>query len=357
MSQKFNQRILAAIAALGISLSLTACDPPMPPDVAAQILEQTYTCQEGAARVKFPSLMSDLAPQWGESLAGACVDPEPAMNLEADNGDSEANIEIGAYPVSEKCQPLVSVPFALETADLVFQMADYTTLSLRPATVAKILNGEITNWNDVAISKDNDGSEFPDLNIKIYDQADELALTAFSSWMKNLGQDISQAAIKSSGETIEAPALQEGDISIMPHSAAVTAGLYSASVILGKDKNTGEVLYANSDPQGVGSAASQLEAQKSENKIGFELNPKIAPVAQAGFDTASPPYQAIYSVNLTICGEDKLVNRAVALFLLRLDSQGMMGTSAYNPLPEQVRVEALSMVGKGLPKPKANKAE
>ena len=357
MSQQITKRILTAIVALGISLSLTACDPPMPPDVAAQILEQTYTCKEGAAKVSFPTLMSDLAPQWSDSLSGACVDPEPAMTFEAVEPGTESDIVIGAYPGTEKCDALATVPFALESADLVFQLADYTTLNLRPATIAKILNGEITNWNDSAISNDNDGSEFPDLAIGIVDTADKLALESFATWMNNLGHDIGSAPITAGDEVSEAPALDEGAIAIMPHSAAITAGLYSTSVILGKDKETKEVLYAYSDPQGVASAASQLEPKKSGSTVTFNLNPKIAPVAQAGFDTAAPPYQAIYPVNLTICGQDNLVNRAVALYLLRLDSQGMMGTSAYNPLPEQVRVDALSVVRKGLPKPKAPPTE
>ena len=62
-------RLLASVAILGTaSLALTACDPPMPPEVAAAIAEQSYTCVDGNAVVSSPGLMSDIVAGWADTL-------------------------------------------------------------------------------------------------------------------------------------------------------------------------------------------------------------------------------------------------------------------------------------------------
>jgi hypothetical protein len=112
-------------------------------------------------------------------------------------------------------------------------------------------------------------------------------------------------------------------------------------------------VLALADTNGIGSAATQWVATQSANKVTVKLDFNQKPLVQSGFDSAETPYQAIYPVNLTICGKNSLVNRANANFLLRLDSQGSLGASSYNPLSESVRDIALVVVRKGLPFPTA----
>jgi hypothetical protein len=50
-------------------------------------------------------------------------------------------------------------------------------------------------------------------------------------------------------------------------------------------------------------------------------------------------------------GPDNLTARAVARFLLRQDSQGILAASFLLPIPETVRVETLAIIEKGLPEP------
>lgn len=353
MSKKFFKTVASAIAAIAISLSLTACDPPMPPDVAAQILEQTYTCEEGEATIQAPIGMADLTTQWSEALASACVDPLPAMTLANAAAGNAADLLVSTNSAGDAtCKPDFTVPFALEAGDVAFQLADSTTLNLLPKTMAAILNGKITNWNDPAIAADNEGTTFPDLPIKLRNTADPLALSAVQGWLKNLKQDISGSAIKpTEGDQVDS--LAEGEVAIMPNSRVMELSLYAASIITGTNKETGEQLLALADPQGIASAGSQLKIKKSASALTFTLDPAITPVAQAGFDEAAPPYQAIYPIFLSACGEASTLKHAAALYLLRLDSQGIFGASNYNPLPEQIRFEALAIARKGLPTPSA----
>lgn len=342
------RKSIAISIAIAATFNLTACDPPMPPEVAAQILEQSYTCEPGTAVAKFPADMADPAVGWADSLFSSCVDPLPTMELQI----AEANdfdLLVNAYP-SDICKPAFTLPFAIEAADFVFQLADSSSLNLSAKSMAAILNGEITNWADPRIAKENDGSIFPDLAITVRKKADELALSSLLGWLANSGQEVSSARFSAVADLGYEP-LVEGEVAIMPHSQVMANGLYSASLITGKDHETGEVLVAVADTVGISSGASQLAAIKNGEELTVKLDPSIPPRAQEGLDVAAPPYQAIYPVNLYACGEDSLVKRAISLFLLRLDSQGALAASNYNQLPEQIRFEALDIARRGLPTP------
>lgn len=339
---------IAISIAVAAAFNLTACDPPMPPEVAAQILEQSYTCEQGTATAKFPSDMSDPAIGWVDALLSSCVDPLPVMGLKIAEDDN-FDLLVNEYP-SELCKPTFTLPFAIEASDFVFQLADSSSLNLSAKSMAAILNGEISNWADPRIAKENDGTIFPALEISVRKKADELALNSLLAWLKNAGKSVDPARFRPTAELGYEP-LAEGEVAIMPHSQVMANGLYAASLITGKDKETGEVSLAVADTVGISSGASQLTAIKNGDELTVRLDPTIPPRAQEGLDEAVPPYQAIYPLNLYACGDDSLVKRAISLFLLRLDSQGVLAASNYNQLPEQIRFEALDIARKGLPTP------
>ena len=351
MSKGKLSKIASIISMSVLSLSLTACDPPMPPDVAAQVLEQNYTCVEGESAVSFPQGLLAVAPDLTDSLSAACTDPVMSMSLAKSQAD--ADIVISSYQIDANCKPLLAVPYALEAADIAFQLADSSNLNLSPATVMDIFSGKITNWSDPKISADNQGTEFPDLAIKVRKTADSLALSSLQAWFKTLKQDTASMGVKPISKEEVAEPLAEGEIAILPHSEVVAQSLYAAGILMGSNKETGEEIIAIPDAQGIASAGTQLKPIKKSNSLTFKLDASMEPLAQAGLDEIATPYQAIYPVQLTVCGDESLTNRANALFLLRLDSQGILGSSNYNQIAEQIRYEALAIVRKGLPTPSA----
>lgn len=354
---KVSRNFIAISTAMILSFNLTACDPPMPPEVAAQILEQSYTCEEGLVSASFPAEMSDPALQWIDSLQYACVDPLPTMALAQAESVSASDLIISSYPVdSTVCPVSFSVPFALEAAAVAFQLSDSSSLQLTPKNLAAVLNGEISNWNDPLISEDNPGTEFPDLAIKVRNVADEIALSSLTSWMLSLKQDISTADITTQKDFV-LESIEEGEIVIAPNSQVLNLGLYSVALITGIDKETGEQKLAAADNLGVASAASQLVPSKKGSRVDVKLDSSVKPKAQEGLNEAAQPYQAIYPVYLYSCAEDTLLKHAVALFLLRLDSQGVLAASNYNPLAERVRFESLDIARSGLPQPAELPAE
>ena len=57
-------------------------------------------------------------------------------------------------------------------------------LRLSGETLTKIFTNQITNWNDPAITKDNNGREFPSLPITPVVRSDGSGTTAqFTTWM------------------------------------------------------------------------------------------------------------------------------------------------------------------------------
>jgi hypothetical protein len=99
------------------------------------------------------------------------------------------------------------------------------------------------------------------------------------------------------------------------------------------------------------SAGTQLKLTKTDTGITVKMDYTAKPVPPLGSDVAPVPYGAIYPVNLSLCGKPSLLQRAVARFMLRQDSQGTLTT--FVSLPENLRGESLLGVSKGLPEPKA----
>ncbi len=353
---KKSVRVSAALAiATAAALALTACDPPMPPDVAAQIAEQTYTCVAGDVTIQAPAEMADPISQWQLSLPTACVSPLPEMTLTPVTvGPADLVVSTSTPAI---CSAFESVPLAIESATIAFNLSVSSTLNLTPKTAAAILNGQIANWSDKTIAAENVGTQLPNEPIILNKVADPLAFDSLNSWFKRSGASIDASPIAHNAtQSIDAySALAEGEIAIVPGSYAAALGLFPASIQTGIDKATKEPILALPDVSGTGSAATQWVPKASSSGVTVSLDPNLVPIAQAGFDSAATPYQAIYPVNLYLCGEDTLLKRAAANYILRLDSQGSLGASNYNQLSEGTRVVSLVAVRKGLPEPKATK--
>jgi hypothetical protein len=81
------------------------------------------------------------------------------------------------------------------------------------------------------------------------------------------------------------------------------------------------------------------------------LDPTLEVQAEAGLEEVVAPYQAVYAMDMALCGEDTTLKRTMARYLLRQDSQGVILSATLMPLPESVRVDAISIVVVGLPIP------
>ena len=346
-----NARVLkAASAALLVSLSLTACDPPIPPGLLALQAEIEVQCEEGEVTTAFPESMTDLALTWSESLLVACENMA-LTNLGVDANEPDLLVSEPSL-VAGRCEPFAEVPLAIDAAVLVINIPDFFEILLTAQQIVDIFNGTITNWSDPALAEFNGDFPLPDLPIVLPTEATANTKAALSEWIGRLaGVPLDLSGIsdsKAANELSFASPAEEGSISIASYGAATFAG--SATVAVMVDANDPESFVRASYAELI-SAATQLTSTIEGTAVKVTLDPSIEPQAEAGLDEGVEPYQAIYAIDIALCGEDTTLKRTMARYLLRQDSQGVILSSTLIPLPESIRVDAISVVVVGLPTP------
>ncbi len=347
-------KLVRLVAVVGIaSVVLTACTPPMPPEVKAALLEQTYTCISGNANIQSTEIMADTIPSLQGAMSGNC----PTMTLTGVETGNSTDIAIGSYaPAATDCEVSSSVPYALDGAVVAATLSQAAGLALSPATVAGIFDGSISTWDDAAITKDNAGIAVGAGPIQVSPATDKLALASFAGWYKKLTGKVFNASLlkaKSQLTVADLGTLADGSIALLPYSifsvysvSAMTIPLPAAILSDPKGNPTGVL----PDLAGIQSAGTQLEFTKTGTNVSVKLNYDLKPTAPQGSDIAPAPYQAIYPVALSLCGKPSKTVRAVSRYLLRQDAQGVL--TALVPLPESLRAESLDVVSVGLPNPK-----
>jgi hypothetical protein len=343
---------MALIASL-----LTACDPPMPPEMLAQLAEQSYTCIDGNVNVATDVSNSAVVDTLSESLAAACVDPLPAMNITNTGDLTNADIQISASSTST-CKAFASVPYGFDAGDVAYNVEGTDSLNLGYKTLAAVLNGQITNWSDPAIAKDNPDLTLPDLEIVVRAEAESNSLGALVTALGFQGAKLDPTKFTEINLFDgTAPAqLTSGEIAILPNSVVVANGLTVIGLNSGKkDAETGEKLFALPSEESLYAAGTQLIAKTSGSTLTMVIDPKAEAKPMFEGEKAAIPYQAIFPLTMTLCGEDNLLKRAAAAFMLRLDSQGALGYLNVSQLPEGIRYSAVGLVRKGLPIPKVTK--
>jgi phosphate transport system substrate-binding protein len=336
--------LVTSTLVVGLVFSLSACTPPMPPEVRIALEEQQYICEDGITTVNFPEAISDIATDFSDSISGACG----GMQLTLPESGQSAQIEFSSNGTFN-CTPFATVPFAVDGALIIVNQPDLGSLNLDLDTASKIFDGKITTWNDPAIAELNVDQELPESPISVFPAVATEALDAIKNWAKSSGVTFTGSLLKSTDtfSAKDAEKIQDNEIAIFPYSVNMQTGLISATIVPGPGHLEAQAL---SESANLTSGSSQWVASATETEVSVALNPKLKPVAPEGSDTAPIPYQAIYPVQMALCGEDNLVTRATARFLLRQDSQGSLGASNLISLPEPIRVQAIELVAVGLPK-------
>ncbi len=72
---------------------------------------------------------------------------------------------------------MIEIPGYISPIAVIYNLPEVPDLQLAPATIARIFNRQITNWNDAAIAADNPGKPLPDLAITPVNRSDESGTT------------------------------------------------------------------------------------------------------------------------------------------------------------------------------------
>lgn len=336
ISRSIKATVLLVISAL----TLTACNPPMPPEVLAALAEQTYTCEAGDTQISAPVEIAAVATDWQGSVSTNCE----GMSITPAAAPSAAvELQIGD-PADASCVSYATVPFAADAVVFTANLDGISNVNLNAAAVEKIFKGEIANWNDPLLVKLNQGFEMPDLAITYGSQLTADAAKPMTDWISRLAKhDVAFAA----GDAAIDP-MTAGALVLSNYSKASALGITMVGIIAGS--NTEKDLVVP-DMGTVSTGATQFSIKKNGGSLELTFNANAKPIAPVGIDVAPNPYQAVSIVNLRLCGTDSLKTRAAARYILRQDSQGSLGLTTFIALPESLRIEALAAVSKGLPMP------
>lgn len=345
-----SKKIAAALIVVGLSFSLTACDPPMPEDLKVALAEKTILCESGFAELVSPESMIDVSYGWSDAMATGCADMQLGVVEELTEPSGLMIAPIGT-DLGEKT--FLRVPFAIDAAVLVVNLPDVYEIFLSAPTILAIFSGEVKTWDDPIILADNEGYELPSTPIVLPTEALAPAKQSMAEWIQRLtGEPLDLSKVKDSAlsETELATPAEEGAIAISSYSAAVQNGSVFAS-ILTESGNMDSAVLASIET--VYAAETQIVAETTGETITMTLDPSIEPTAPEGSIAVASPYQAIFTIELNFIGDESALVRTAGRFLLRQESQGVISSSTMLPMPESVRILAVKLIEKGMNIPAA----
>jgi phosphate transport system substrate-binding protein len=336
-----------AISAAAL-LGLTACDPPLPPEVRTAILEQTVTCESGDVAMAADGALISLVDFVSETITYSCSDAYVAL------AEDEATADLMLTASPDEASGYSYLPFALDASLLVTNLTDLGSLTLSASSIEKILAGEITMWNDVALVADNPFENLPEVPIILVDRARPEVINAFEIWMSRLlGREyLSGISADSAFDYNEIAYGEMGSFGLLSFHDNFDAYLLSAGVA-----TDGEGGFVGADLQSIASAGTQLEVAVDGVVTSLVMNFGLEPQAQAGSDAAPYPYQAIFPLYLGYRLEGALAAKAAGMFVLRSDTQGDIEQFNLSMLPEAIRIEAVGVISQGLPQPELTKEQ
>lgn len=345
------KKVVAVVIAIGLSFSLTACDPPMPEDMKVALAEQNVLCEPGNVELQVPEAIADLGVGWADAMAVGCTD----MSLTyTDKLSGDAGLVVSSANLAKGQSAFLTVPLALDAAVLVVNLTDVFEIYLSASTIADIFAGTITKWNDPKVIADNAGIDLPDVKISLPKTATPAVKASFSTWIETLTGnplDLSKVADSTASEIELASPSVEGAIALASYSAATYNGSTIAAVMTESENIDTAILPAT---ETMYSAGTQLVATVNGDAVDLKVDPSITPSAPEGSIEAAMPYQAIFPVQLNFIGAESTLVRTAGRYLLRQESQGVITSGTMLPIPESVRILVVKIIEKGLtvPEPK-----
>jgi len=202
---------LSLVAGSGLLLLITACTPPLPPDVLAARLERTITCVPGIQDVAVPADYFEAVSAVSTALNGLCpeqqirpVDPAQPAKVRITQGPPSA-ADLDAF--AAQCgSPALATPVFGTPIVAAFNILGLEGLKLTPEALAGILKGTITSWQDPQITGPNEGFDVPDLPIEVLRlEGPSSAVEAMTAWLSQTAPEAwsnGQVSVLPFGETL-----------------------------------------------------------------------------------------------------------------------------------------------------------
>ncbi len=371
MSRSIRTRGIVLTAFVGgVALALTACTPPLPPDVLAAQAEAQIECQAGETPVAVPEEFAGSLDSVGLALGGVCPDQfvvevpegEPAPMALIDRTPSAADIDAFAAQSCPAGQTIVVPAFAYPVS-MAYNVIGLEGVVMTPQIVAGILGGTITSWEDPLIAEANPDFDFtllPDLALMSLDGPSG-SVQAMSAWLSKEAPDSwttgvvdtleNAQAFPTSADLISEMTFAESTIAVVPIFQALTNVLPTANLPVTLEDGS-ELVVTADDVQlhKVGSGATEVTIDDTTGDMFASPATGGVPV-EGNFDVAASKIvlgenQPLvgWPVNgyahLLVCdAPDDPLPLSLAQYVVRLAGQGALETFGVTPLPEPVRIQ------------------
>ncbi len=126
----------------------------------------------------FASQYPDATVQYSPDGSGA--GREALLAGAAQFAGSDAHLKDEEYKTSQEvCGPdgAINIPVYISPIAVAFNLPGIESINLDAPTIAKIFKGEISQWNDQEISKQNEGVDLPDTKITVVHRSDDSGTT------------------------------------------------------------------------------------------------------------------------------------------------------------------------------------
>ena len=354
--------VLAACAATGAALLLSACTPPLPPDVLAAQAEANITCQTGAQNVSIPEDFVGASDAVNATLAGTC--PDQSL-VEVASGEPASLTITEMAPTAEQVAAfdqicpsgVITVPVFGYPVVLTLNVIGLEGVVMTPQALAGILDGTVTSWTDPLITDPNPGTDFtgiPDIVVMSL-EAPSGAINAMTSYLSKVAPESWTAGtvdtlsigtkFASTADLIAEFTMTDGSVAVLPAVQAVNAGLPMASA----DINGTTISVDDTQLLKVGVGALTIATDEQGNitatpAVGGTPVPENFDIAAAKVVLAEDQellgWPIIGIAHMMVCddGTDPLPLSS-AQYLVRLAGQGSLETFGLVPLPEPIRVQ------------------
>lgn len=356
---------------------LVACTPPMPPDVLAARAESQIACGTGNLDVATPGQFVGAMDAVGAALNSVC--PEQ-LTTEVPIG-SAASVKLvertpNAQLVTEfqalSCpnDKIIVIPAFAYPVTIAYNVVGLEGLVFTPETVAAILKGDVTSWEDPLIANENpdyDLTLLPDIALMSL-ETDDGSVEAMTTWLTQQVPNVWTEGVTGTLTAGQKFASQEdlllemtsveSSIAVLPIFTAFNNVLATANLpVKGTDAEGREIdtVVTTDDVQlyKVGSGATTITTDETGNLYASPATGGF-PV-EGNFDLASSKIvlgeeQGLVGwpvegyAHLLICddGTDSSLSLLYAQYAVRLAGQGSLESFGLTPMPEPIRVQTFT---------------
>lgn len=356
------RRVVPAVAALALGVSLSACAAGN--EAPSEGSENTAAALTGTLKGGGSSAQEKAQAAWVAGIQDA--NPDLTVNYEpVGSGDGRANFATGGYAFAGTDSALddeegeltkakeacggdpIQVPAYVSPIAVMYNLPGVDDLKLSADVVAAIFEGKITKWNDAKIAELNDGADLPDTAIAPVHRQDDSGTTEnFTKYLAEAGSWKAEPdgvwPAKLKGEAAEGTSGVVGVVSqnegtIGYADASATTDLQVAQLQVGEDfvepsPEAAAKILAVSEPAGLSDNDMAVSLARDTEEAG------VYPAVLVSYLLACPSY------------DDKAVAENVKGYLTYvLSEEGQDAAQAEAgsaPLDREIADKALALVEK-----------